>query len=442
MSKSGFTSIIPSLSQQLQAYFSSPPLLVAGISGGPDSMALLYALHKLQVNTFVVHINYGLRGAESDKDQELVEGMASVWGFECCSVRLDANPVTGNFQNWAREQRYRIFDDFVKELNAQAIAVAHHQDDQLETILQKLLRGSGIESWQGLKPWNGKIFRPLLPFTKNEILNFCEAEAIPFRHDQSNFEMKYARNVLRSTVREQFDRFFPGWQKNLLALPEMGRLASTAIEYILGTLKTEMGLEWHGFSRLDDPLKRAILKKWVEAEIGHPLTQGQLTELAGVVNLQVGKSVTVDSHYTLVRNREFITLKKTSEFNVLTFTPEQLIQGVYVNHLYFEKTASDTQGLRLDWDKLAWPLTMRRWKNGDRFQPLGMQGTQKISDHLTNRKIFASHKKESLILTGADGTIYALFFPEQETLKEPGTISELVKVTESTQNILTITRTK
>lgn len=142
MSKSEYLLIEQVISNKVDRHFPGTPNFVIGVSGGADSMALLYAFKQLEISCFVVHINYGLRGVESDKDQELVEQMSFQWGFECCSVRLNTEEMqSGNFQNWARNERYMIFEDLAEEIKADAIAVAHHQDDQIETIVQKLFRG-------------------------------------------------------------------------------------------------------------------------------------------------------------------------------------------------------------------------------------------------------------------------------------------------------------
>ena len=435
--------ILPTLKTQLETNFSHSSLFVMGVSGGSDSMALLYAFHKLKVNVFVVHVNYGLRGEESDADQELVEGMAGVWGFECCSVRLNPEDAEGNFQNWARDQRYQIFRDLKQELGADAIAIAHHRDDQIETILQKLMRGGGVASWQGLSDWDGELFRPLLTFTKKEILDFCENEAVPFREDASNYELKYARNVLRGPIQEHFDHFFPGWQQHILALSETGDVAEKAIEFVLDSMHTGDGLESEKFAKLDAQLQRAVLKKWIEHESGEGLSRGQLYELAGVVELQVGKSLPVNSKLELVKNRGFITLKKKEVdfFSEVEITRKDVETGVSAGFLTIHIDGEIKEGcLQLDEGRLVWPLTLRQWGKGDKFQPLGMKGTQKVSDHLTNRKILSSHRAESLILTGADGTIYALFFPPEDGRTESGSISELAKITKNTKHTLTITR--
>jgi tRNA(Ile)-lysidine synthase len=440
MSKSEFTSIPNRLKTLIDLHFSKAPFLVMGVSGGPDSMALLYVLHKIGAQVFVVHINYGLRGEASDADQELVEGMASAWGFECCSVRLDPKQVDGNFQNWARNERYRIFRDFKRELEADAILTAHHQDDQIETIFQRILRGSGPAAWAGMQEWDGDLFRPLLTFTKQEILKFCEDEAIPFREDASNSEAKYARNFLRNEVLPQFDDYFPGWKKNILELPDRAEIISEAVDFVLKQGSREEGLDFEAFTELSTPLKVAVLKRFIESHWSFKLSKAELTTLPVIEGLQVGASLEIRPGTHLFRDRELILLRtnEPSEFVEITLNKEDLDSPTILFQRTFEKQgpALKKGSLQLDFDRLRWPLTIRRWQNGDVFQPLGMQGSQKVSDHLTNRKVPASKKKESLILKGADGTIYALFCHDTE----PGSISELAKVTETTRHTLTITQ--
>ncbi|HKK25041.1 MAG TPA: ATP-binding protein, partial [Gracilimonas sp.] len=129
MAKSLLTIMKDHLEKILSANFDDDALFIIGVSGGPDSMALLYLMHLLDRNVFVVHVNYGKRGHSSDKDQELVEQMSFAWGFESCSVSLDpAGAGNQNFQNWAREQRYRFFRDFKENYEADAIITAHHKD--------------------------------------------------------------------------------------------------------------------------------------------------------------------------------------------------------------------------------------------------------------------------------------------------------------------------
>jgi tRNA(Ile)-lysidine synthase len=440
MSKSGFNSIQQQVSTQVNHLFPNSPLFVVGVSGGADSMALLYILKKIGVQVFVVHINYALRGQESESDQELVEGMAAVWGYDCCSVRLDSTAIDGNFQKWAREERYRIFRDFKVQLQAHAIVTAHHLDDQLETILQRILRGGNPATWAGMKQWDGELFRPLLDIPKQEVLEFCSQQSVPFHDDTSNFESKYARNFLRNNVFPGFDNLFPGWKQNLRNLEYYARQNSKAIHFITERCLGEEGLIIREFNSLTGPLKAAVLKQFIETKTGEILSKSEISNLVSIGEFQVGKMIPLNNQWQLLRDREYLKLiretGKVSGGHIIT--QQDVEHGMEVSGLRFGKQGSQIKlaALNLDFDQLNWPLTLRRWKNGDSFQPLGMDGSQKISDHLTNRKVSASKKKESLILSGADGTIYALFY----AAPEPGTISERAKVTQNTRHTLTITR--
>ncbi len=443
MNKFVSKSIEESVQSSLINLANSSPFLILGVSGGPDSMALLYALFKLKAKVFVVHINYALRGESSDLDQELVEGMSASWGFECCSVKLDSKKGNRNFQNWARKERYRIFRKLKKELKADAILTAHHQDDQVETILQKIFRGGSPKTWQGLSIWDGELLRPLLSFRKKEILAYCKEEAIPFRIDESNLESTYARNFLRHEFSETMDKFFPGWKENILRLQEKGRITESAVNHIYDNLRKDSALDLVGFSELAEELKASILKKYIEDQIPDvKLSKGLLLELEKIETLQSGVSINIDEEYALLRGRSVISIssKKDSGSPERNLYREEVEVGVSVKNFTFEiqENQDRSPNLSIDSESLEWPLTVRNWKNGDRFRPFGMNGSQKISDHLTNRKIPSAKKEKALILSGADGTIYAIIFPEEGINKEIGSISEIAKCTETTKDFLTI----
>ncbi|MBO6523489.1 MAG: tRNA lysidine(34) synthetase TilS [Balneolaceae bacterium] len=443
MNKSASESIEKSVKSSLNHLKSTSPYLILGVSGGPDSMALLYTLFKLNVNVFVIHINYSIRGESSNLDQELVEGMSAEWGFECCSVKLDSKKAKGNFQNWAREERYRIFRELKEELQADTILTAHHQDDQIETILQRLFRGSGPQTWKGLSLWDGELLRPLLTITKKEVLKYCEEEAIPFRIDESNLESKYARNFLRNEFSESMDEFFPGWKENILGLREKGRLTEAAVNHIYKEVLKNSELNLQRFSELSEELKTSILKTYIEDQVsGMKLSKGLILELLKVESLQAGTSVAINDQYSLMRGRGMISIHNSEESGILevSLSKEKVEEGFSVNNLAFNILETREQGLvlSLDSDKLNWPLTLRGWKNGDRFQPFGMDGSQKISDHLTNKKIPSVKKEKALILSGADSTIYAIIFPQEGRTKEIGSISETAKCTDTTMNFFTI----
>ncbi|MCG8374791.1 MAG: tRNA lysidine(34) synthetase TilS [Balneolales bacterium] len=441
MNKFASTSILEATQQRLDTSRLSSSKIVLGVSGGPDSMALLYLFHKLGVHTFAVHINYGLRGNQSDADQELVEGMCSVWGIEACTVRLDGKPESGNFQQWARERRYQIFNDFKRELKADAIATAHNRDDQVETVFQKIMRGSNPATWKGMRVWDGVFLRPLLPLSKQQILEFCENEAVPFHIDESNLESKYARNFLRNELAEQMNVLFPGWKENILALQDYASFFDEAVDLLYNGVVSDSGISISKFENLSGAFQHVVLKKFIQDSTSATISRGLLKELVFFTTLQTGKRITIDEEYFLLKGRNEIVLepKKKSVFNPVSISKKNLQSELQMEGFVFErKEPGDFSGdhIQLDEERLNWPLTLRAWKQGDRFQPLGMSGTQKVSDHLTNKKIPAKNKQQALILCGADGTICALIYPGGDP--NVGAISELVKITPKTQKVLSI----
>jgi tRNA(Ile)-lysidine synthase len=444
MAKSLLTIMKDHLEETLSANFDDSSLFIIGVSGGPDSMALLYLMHLLGRKVFVVHVNYGKRGPSSDKDQELVEQMAFSWGFESCSVSLDpADAEDQNFQNWAREQRCQFFRDLKENYDADAIVTAHHKDDQVETILQKIFRGSAPTAWQGMKTWDGEILRPLLPFDKDQILKFCDSEAIPFRLDESNEASDFARNFIRNELSDKMDKLFPGWQQNLLALSSFGSTYEAAINYVLNNISGDGFIHLAEFKRLDPELKKAVLKRFIDKQgLEGSYSKQQLHDLSDIETLQTGKSIQFGS-YNLTRDRDLIRLH-TNEDKV-TFEAQTIDRPDALSEFvgpYFTISESDHKpeppDLRMDASKITWPLEIRRWEHGDVFTPLGLKGSQKISDHLTNRKVPTISRENALVLCGSDSTIYAIIYPENADIGESGTISDSVKCDQNTKTYLTI----
>lgn len=438
MSKSEFNLIEKIVSEKIADHFSGQSKFVAGISGGVDSMALLYALKQLNADVFVVHINYGTRGEHSVKDQELVEGMAFEWGFECCSMQLDSKDSEGeNFQNWARKERYRIFDEIAREVNADAIVVAHHRNDQVETIIQKIFRGSSPEAWMGMSEWDGRLFRPLLEVRKEELIEYSQKNAIPYRTDESNLESKYARNFIRNEFSEYLDKLFPGWEKNILKLRDFGNLNEQAIEALLSSISEDIELRIHALNKLPETVRKAVLKKFLKGN-GINASGGQLSEILELTKAQTGSKIEFSEGLSLAKNRDLLVIQKEfEEFEAVSFTKGSFGHHQIIDNLELEISTEIKSEFYFDAELIEWPLIIRRWKAGDRMQPLGMKGTQKISDHLTNRKISTTDRDKSLVLSGTDNTIYALIFGgSNDSL---GTISEICKATESTKQYLSVT---
>ncbi|MFC1733027.1 tRNA lysidine(34) synthetase TilS, partial [candidate division KSB1 bacterium] len=175
-----------------------PPFkrVVIGVSGGVDSMALAHVLMALDFDITIVHLNHGLRGADSNKDAEFVAEFARKWNVPYVTKKIKMTNK-GNLENQARILRYMFLEKIRREKNARFIAVGHHQNDQVETILMHLMRGAGLRGLCGMRLVNGKIIRPFLNVTKQDLIDYLKKEKIDYRTDKSNFDIRFRRNLLR-----------------------------------------------------------------------------------------------------------------------------------------------------------------------------------------------------------------------------------------------------
>jgi tRNA(Ile)-lysidine synthase len=421
--------------------------VIAGISGGPDSMALLYLLHRTGIRTTAVHCNYGVRGKASDNDQELVEKMCGLWGFECISVRLNFEEEEGgNFQNWARDRRYGVFRDLLRETDTSCIATAHHSDDQIETILQKILRGSGPAAWKGISVSDGELFRPLLGVSRQEIMQFVQAFNIPYRIDRTNEESTYARNFLRLSWFPELDKLFPGWKDNLLRMQARAAEYEGMAGHILSTISEHPErLSRPDFLSLSPEIRPVILYSFIERSgAGVSASASFLEASGGLEDLQSGGRLPVSGNISILRDRDLFILVtgKNEEFHPVVLDQHEAVSGKMISGFSFTLEQfggfNEPGTLFLDASKTGFPLTIRRWNDGDGFTPLGMTGRQLVSDHLTNRKISSADKGSALVAESFDGTISAVIFPHKTSDGQIGTISDRVRCGKTTKQVLTI----
>lgn len=421
--------------------------VVAGVSGGPDSMSLLYLLHRHSIETIVVHCNYQKRGKSSDLDQALVEEVCTLWGMECVSVRLESDGSIGsNFQNWARNERYRIFQEIQKESEAEYILTAHHEDDQIETIFQKILRGSGVASWRGMQLLEGGLMRPLLGVSRSEIMTFVQEFNIPYRIDGSNDESTYARNFIRNQWFPELNRLFPGWKFNMLQVTERAEEYREMSDMILsGMLEGRDRLNREKFLGLNERVKSVIMHQFLkQSGYSVDVSRNFLSNLEGLDRLQTGKGIQVAESTYLLRDRDQFLLyeESSAKESAIVLEEDEIEQRrtLFGCDWFIDKEFSSVNSsiLQLDYRKLLFPLTIRSWREGDQIQPLGMSGRQNISDLLTNSKIPALSKKSAKVVESFDGTVYAVIFPDRILLGQIGVISEKVRCDESTVKTLTI----
>ena len=452
MSKSASMPIDSEVQKQLKIHFSGVQeySMVIGVSGGADSMCLLHVLHQQGIKLYIVHVNYQKRGTASDKDAQLVADTAADLGIDYEVVTVDPDEAgTQNFQQWARDVRYGALEIKADNVGADAIAVGHHQNDQVETILQKIFRGGGMASWQAMQVWDGRLFRPLLNIRREDIEAYCREHTVPYREDESNFGSDFARNFLRNDWLPELEQHFPGWQKNVLRVAGQASVFKSSLQYILQDITSDRDrLNCSQFLALDLELQKSVLIYYAtQINPDQEISRHALKELSKLPQLQTGKSIQLTESMELMRDRDFFKLVvNTGETgSYITLKKKDVAdQNISLNGLLIGMESfkdPDFSGtLYLDTDAIAWPLHIRPWQNGDQFQPLGMEGHQSVADHLTNRKISAVEKEKALVVESFEETICAVIFPPIENRRPPGTISEWTKCTQSTRRCLTITR--
>lgn len=419
---------------------------VLGVSGGIDSTCLLHIFAKLQLKIIVVHVNYKTRGDASEKDAKFVQKTCAALNIECRVFEADYKKVSyANFQDWARTVRYTYFEEVASRVNADGIATAHNEDDQLETILQKVFRGSGLASWAGISVWNGLLFRPLISTNRAEIEAYCEDQNIDYRTDRSNLESKYARNFLRNEWLPDLTQHFPGWRNNIHSVADQAAIFKAALQYILNDVaKNNDSLCRTAFLGLPLPLQKSLLLLFVGKKYpDESLSKSAIMELSKLESLQTGKKIQLSDQLFLVRDREFFKLQAAGlhPTQIYVLKIEDLENPIGVEKIELSLQSFDepnfNTALYLDVEKLQWPLQLRPWRKGDWFQPFGMKGHQTVADHLTNRKIDSSKKTKAMVIEDFEERVAAVIFPPIKN-GEPGTISELFKCSDATRNVLMI----
>lgn len=450
MSRSALSPIEKTVKNALASHFGNRRAvhLILGASGGIDSTCLLHIFDRLNINITAIHINYQTRGEASEQDAAFVKKRCKKLGIPFIIHTVNSRKADfSNFQSWARKIRYRKFKEVMHNRQADGIAVAHHKNDQVETILQKIFRGAGLPSWSGMQVWDDPLFRPLLSTGRDEIKKYCESKAITFRTDASNARSAYARNFLRNEWLPQLENHFPGWQQNVLRAAKQSDIFKSSLQYILDDIGREQknGLKRASFLALPLSLQKSLLLFFLRQKApGLSVSGDALAELNKLPDLQTGKKVQLTDSLALMRDRDVFkpVFEQDGLPEPLLLNLENLQAPVTYYHSEYTlgtfKNPDFNRKLYLDVHKLTWPLTLRPWAEGDKIQPLGMKGHQTVAKHLTNRKISAADKKKAIVVESFEERLAAIIFPSIKNNELPGTIAEKFKCDDTTQKTLII----
>lgn len=401
-----------------QQLFTKQDRLLLAVSGGRDSMVMLTLLHRLGYDVVIAHCNFQLRGDDSDLDELVVKEYASQLKLPFFSQSFDtaayARQQKISIQMAARRLRFEWFEKLCKRQRCNFICIAQHQQDHIETVFVNLIRGTGIQGLQGILPKREKVIRPILFMTPKEIADTAYSLQVPYRDDLSNFDNKYTRNKIRLDLLPVFRQINPFFDQMMAENIERFAESHSLLQSFVEPIRQQL------FIRDNDRIK--IKRKNLEPHLDNlPLLYELFCPygfekhvLKDMTNSwKNGSGLKFQSgEYELVTDREHLYLQRQSDVRDLQ---ELLITGAgqfEANGLNISLCFSDTISVSndpnivtVDLEKLVFPLKMRFWKEGDRFQPLGMSGTKKVSDFFVSQKIPLVDKNRIPIIENGNAEI-------------------------------------
>lgn len=401
------------IEQNFNELFSGKTLVA--VSGGVDSMVLLHLFKMLQLNFAVAHCNFQLRDKESDLDEILVADFCQQYNIPFFVKKFDTLLYTENqkvsIQIAARELRYNWFQEICDNFDYQLVATAHHLDDQAETFLINFTRGTGIDGLLGIPQKNENIIRPLLIFSREEILEFAQKQHVIWREDASNATIKYLRNKIRHLIlpvlKQENEQFLKSFQNTLLNLSHAQLIMNDAVAFFEKECvkKTVNHLEIH----LDKARHFSNYTHYL-LEIFKSYGFYSLYEIEKICSAGSGK-VLKNNQYTVLNDRDKLIIFKENKIknDVFHIKHESDVENIpffiNISKINSDRIKSEKNTIFVNPNFLQWPLVLRKRISGDVFQPFGMKGIKKVSKFFKDEKLSQIQKDNTWILVNGDGKI-------------------------------------
>ncbi len=409
------------------------------VSGGIDSMVLVHLFQHFRYEFGLLHCNFKLRGDESDGDMRFIHDYCDenqlhlrIGFFETAEI---AQQNKMSIQETARHLRYNWFYEQMEEMNADFVATAHHQDDNLETFIINLSRGTGLDGLTGIPAVNERIIRPLLPFSRKEIEEYALKNKLKWREDSSNESDKYVRNKIRHHIvpllKELNPSFLESFQKTQEYLKEAQSLVNDA-EYIMYQEVVTEKEDGTVHINLDKLLQlsnyKGYLYQWLK-QFGFTAWN----DIYDLVHAQTGKQV-FSEEFILLKNRNFLILSRKStsndDFYLIHKEERQVnipLKLSFCNVSDISKT--DSSSIFVDEDLIEFPLTLRKWDEGDVFHPFGMKGKKKLSKFFKDEKMSLIDKSNCWILCSKDEIIWVVGLRSDDRFKVTTNTTKILKIT-------------
>lgn len=406
-----------------QELFGRSDKLLLGVSGGVDSVVLANLVNRLGNEFALAHCNFNLRGDASDGDEKFVDALASDLGVKCFFSSFQTREYAAekgiSIEMAARDLRYEWFEQLCFAKGYDWILVAHHLDDVLETFILNMSRGTGIRGLSGIKSKAGKVVRPLLFATREEIEAYAEKSGIESRHDASNDDTAIKRNKVRHDILPQLCELNPAFKRNLQQT--ISYLNDTELIYLeqINQVREQLISASDNWVKIDKEGLRQLhpLNSYLY-ELLRPFkfNSDVVAEIAASLDGISGSQFYSSSHRLVVDRGELIITKLESENQDLYYIEKgkKFIREPLHLHLTLQRYNPEfviprTSDIAvLDYDKLRFPLMLRKWQQGEYFRPLGMTGFKKLSDFFIDEKLSIPEKESTWILASDNKVVWVV----------------------------------
>ncbi len=397
--------------------------LLLAFSGGIDSVVLAHLLHNMGYSCSLAHCNFRLRGDEAQGDRAFCESFAKDLGIPVFTKDFDTKAYAAerklSTQMAARELRYNWFKELMAEHGFDRLLTAHHANDNVETLLVNLVRGTGIKGLQGIPERQDDLVRPLLFATKEEIMTYAEKHQLLYRNDSSNAEVKYKRNFIRHKVIPELKSLNPALEETIHTSVQFFKQSSEIVQSYAREKYTAMCHETQEQLFIDikalakEPYKETLLFEWLHNKQFKPRQIAQLCEVihsekhSGKQFSSPTYRLVVDRKYIIVQPLEKEPLQSTYTIASPTDTAhlpivlsiEEVTEAVF---------SGNRNEIVIPYTEQLFPLTLRRWKQGDKFRPFGMKGFKKLSDFFKDQKLSLFEKEAVWILANREQIIWII----------------------------------
>lgn len=412
--------------------------LLIAISGGLDSVVLMHLCQELKLNIALAHCNFNLRGEESDEDENFILQLAEDHDLEIFIENFDteafANDHKMSTQMAARVLRYTWFNELAGQLSFDFILTAHHADDNLETFLINLSRGTGLEGLKGIPEINDNIIRPLLPFSRETIELYAKQNHIKWHEDSSNTSNKYLRNALRNEVISSLKKINPTFLDNFKTTIDNLKQAYQIIDDRINEVAQDVLSKKDKAVYIDvDKLKQLNNPKAYLYEMlkGYGFTQWD--DVYDLLHAQSGKQV-FSSDWRLLKDRTHLILaaiSKNSHEEIYINQSNKTVQTPFGDLLFEEVEEINEKGITaiyVDKSRLSFPMKIRKWQEGDYFHPYGMKGRKKVSKYFKDEKLSLLEKENTWLLSSGQDIIWIIGRRADERFKVTDKTTDILKI--------------